>query len=165
MKISFRVAYSNETDIALGLLKQAAYRLKSKEINQWQYWINPSAEKIQWIMDGFENKEFNFILDGESIIGMFRLLDIDELYWGKKNDHSNYLHSLVIINDYVGLNIGRDVLKEVIHQSKGKGISFFRLDCNASNTKLCKFYESIGFKKVGEVDMPHSLNNLYQIIF
>ena len=165
MKFSYRIADSHEIEIAFQLLKHAANRLKLKGVNQWQYWLKPIPEKIKWIEDGFENNEFNFILDGESIIGMFRLLDKDELYWGVKDDCSNYLHSLVIIDDYVGLNIGRDILIQVIENSKKQGISFFRLDCNASNPKLCRFYENIGFKKVGEVDMPHSLNNLYQIEF
>lgn len=165
MKFSYRIADSQEIEIAFQLLKHAANRLKLKGVNQWQYWLNPIPEKIKWIEDGFENNEFNFILDGESIIGMFRLLDKDELYWGVKDDCSNYLHSLVIIDDYVGLNIGRDILIQVIENSKKQGVSFFRLDCNASNPKLCRFYENIGFKKVGEVDMPHSLNNLYQIEF
>ena len=163
MKISYRLAVVSEINICFNLLKLAATRLQSNKINQWQYWLNPTEEKIQWIKDGFLKKEFNFILHGDAIIGMFRLLHEDKLYWGETSGVSNYIHSFVVIDEFVGKHIGSNVLKDVINKTKVDGIPFFRLDCNASNQNLCNYYEKIGFIKVGEILMPHSLNNLYQI--
>jgi RimJ/RimL family protein N-acetyltransferase len=34
------------------------------------------------------------------------------------------------------------------------GYSVLRLDCEAKNTKLCQFYEKIGFKLVGTREVP-----------
>ena len=38
-----------------------------------------------------------------------------------------------------------------------------RLDCDNSNKKLCKYYENIGFQKVGEKQLRLVTYNLYEI--
>ena len=165
MKISYRKARNSEINKAFEFLKNAALYLKSKGLSQWGYWLDPPEEKIDWIIDGFNKDEFYFILNDSYIIGMFRILDKDEIYWGDNTDLAQYIHSLVISEEYKGFRIGENILKEVIEKSKRNGYDFFRLDCNASNLKLCKYYERIGFQKVGEIKMFHSLNILYQIKF
>lgn len=163
MNISYRLADISEINIALNLLKLAALRLKSKNIDQWQYWLNPSDEKIEWINSGFLNNEIFFIFDEVKIIGMYRLQDQDLIYWGNMNDTSNYIHSLVVIDEYTGKKIGSNLINYLIQKARNNNVTFFRLDCNASNKGLCNYYQNLGFQKVGEVLMPHSLNNLYQI--
>jgi ribosomal protein S18 acetylase RimI-like enzyme len=163
VNISYRLAHISEIKIALDLLKLAALRLKSKNIDQWQYWLNPSDEKVEWINSGFLNNEIYFIVDEAKIIGMYRLQNQDLIYWGDMNDSSNYIHSLVVIDEYTGNKIGSTLLKYLIEKARNNNVSFFRLDCNASNIGLCNYYLSLGFQKVGEVLMPHSLNNLYEI--
>jgi len=163
MNISFQKATISQTPLAFELLKKAALRLKSKQIDQWQYWLNPPVEKVEWINEGFKNEEFFFIKDASTIIGMFRLMKEDLIYWSEQASPAIYLHSLVIIDEYTGFQIGRKILEDVIKEAQQSGVPFFRLDCNAINSQLCSYYESFGFVKVGEVQMFHSLNNLYEI--
>jgi ribosomal protein S18 acetylase RimI-like enzyme len=163
VNISYRLAHISEIHIALDLLKHAAKRLKSKNIDQWQHWLSPNQEKVEWVNSGFSNNEIFFILDNVKIIGMYRLQAQDLIYWGNMNDSSNYIHSLVVIDEYTGKQIGSTLIRYLIEKARNNNVSFFRLDCNASNIGLCNYYLRLGFQKVGEVLMPHSLNNLYQI--
>jgi len=43
--ISFRLANTNELSQALSLLKEAAEWLRTKNTEQWSFWINPPKEK------------------------------------------------------------------------------------------------------------------------
>jgi RimJ/RimL family protein N-acetyltransferase len=54
-------------------------------------------------------------------------------------------------------------LKQLINEASTRDIPLFRLDCNAANKALCAYYESLGFKQVGVKQIPHSLNNLYEM--
>jgi len=58
--------------------------------------------------------------------------------------------------------LGKKVLNLVLNQAIEQSIPLLRLDCIASNQRLCSYYENQGFVKVGEKQMPHSLNNLYE---
>ncbi len=162
MNFSIKLVDNNQIQIIFGLLKSAAQNLQAKKVNQWLYWLDPPPEKINWVKEGFENKEFYFIYVDAEIAGMFRLLENDELYWGKQEEKANYIHSLVIKNEFSGLQLGKRVIENVISEMKQKDIWRLRLDCDASNSGLCSYYEKQGFVKVGEMQMPLSLNNLYE---
>jgi ribosomal protein S18 acetylase RimI-like enzyme len=163
MQFITRPAKNSELNIALRLLKSAATDLQKKGIDQWSIWLDPPAEKIAWVEQGFNNHEFYFVVVNDSIAGMYRLLLKDELYWGEQEHAAWYVHSLVILNEYSGLRIGSQVLTKLINEAKSASIPYFRLDCNAANKKLCLYYEQHGFLKKGEKQMPHSLNNLYEL--
>jgi hypothetical protein len=164
MNLIFRLAKKHESPVALELLKSAAEWLQSNQVNQWQFWLDPPKEKIDWVEEGFVKNEFFFIESSGETIGMFRLLREDTLYWGKRTDNARYLHSFVIVKKFAGNNIGKNVLDKIAMDVRKEGVFILRLDCNAANDKLCKYYENQDFKKVGEKQMQHSLNNLYEKI-
>jgi len=94
---------------------------------------------------------------------MYRLSQEDLDYWGPNNDGALYIHSLVTHPDFVGKGIGHQMIADVIRDMKTRNQTLLRLDCHAGNKKLCTYYEQLGFEKVGEKLMPHSLNNLYEL--
>lgn len=163
MNFSIQSAANNQIPIIFDLLKSAAQNLQSKNIHQWAYWLNPPPEKIKWVEEGFANNEFYFIYVGAEIAGMFRLLENDELYWGKQEENARYIHSLVIKHEFAGQEIGKKVIDQIIAEMLQKKIFLLRLDCDSSNKSLCFYYEKQGFIKVAEKQMPLSLNNLYEL--
>jgi RimJ/RimL family protein N-acetyltransferase len=163
MNFNFIKAKKEEINIAFTLLKEAAQRLETQNIHYWSFWLNPPKEKINWIEEGFENQEFYFVKnEQQTIIGMFGLMSKDVLYWGEKNDNARYIHSFVTQNQFAGKKIGHQIINQIETNIKQENISILRLDCNAHNQNLCQYYENLGFKKVGEKQMPLSLNNLYE---
>jgi ribosomal protein S18 acetylase RimI-like enzyme len=162
MNFSIKPASVHQIPIALDLLKTAAQNLHSRKINQWSYWLNPPQEKMDWVKEGFQNKEFYFIYVDTHLAGMFRLLENDELYWGKQQEKARYIHSLVIKKEFSGMQIGKKVIEQVKNEMKQNQIFILRLDCDSTNNELCSYYEKQGFIKVGEKEMPLSVNNLYE---
>ncbi len=162
MNLSIRIAKSNEFGLALELLKNAALWLKSKNIDHWQNWINPSEIYVNWIKEGFELEQFYFILNDKTTIGMFRLLWEDELFWGKQENNAGYIHSFTINREYYGLGIGTRVLKMVENICIEKNKKYLRLDCGARNNGLCKYYENYGFKPLGVIEVYNEKLQLYE---
>lgn len=140
----------NEIDIVLSLLKDAAIWLKNKKIDYWQNWIDPQKIYVDWIKQGFENNEFYFAYMDNSIIGCFRLQWKDEMFWGKRNEQAGYIHSLTTSRKQAGSGFGKRVIKTIETYCHEKSKDFLRLDCGMHVTGLKNFYESIGFKDVGE---------------
>lgn len=166
MNLIFKQATIDEFDHALELFKLASLSLCEKNVSQWSYWSDPPEEKITWVKEGFDIGEFFFVYNDRGIkIAMFRLLQNDTLYWGEKGLENNvtYVHSLVVRPDFSGLGIGKTVMLKLIENLKSEGLKKFRLDCDGSNQRLCQYYESYGFKKVGEKETPYALNNLYEM--
>ena len=163
MNFTTRLADSSELKVAFELLKHAAERLNDKGLKQWRYWMDPPQEKIAWVEEGFKNGEFHFILIDNQIAGMFRLLNEDELYWGIQVYSARYIHSLVVKTIYSGKGIGEQVVLKVVQDCKKLNVDYLRLDCDAQNKGLCNYYEQQGFQKVGQKQMPLSLNNLYEL--
>lgn len=166
MEIVFRKAKRSELHKALDFFKLASSNLADKKVNQWAYWQDPPKDKIDWVAEGFKNEEFVFVYDhlGHKI-AMFRLLDADTLYWNEKGKEKNvrYIHSLVVPPTYAGQGIGRAVIYKIIDRLKAEKVAKFRLDCDRSNQRLCQYYESYGFVKVGEKTTKYSVNNLYEM--
>lgn len=162
MQLALRLSDKHEIDIAFDLLKKAAYWLKSKDIDYWQNWINPDELYVDWIKQGFNNKQFYFVQWDSIIIGMFRLQWDDELFWGKQENNAGYIHSFTIDRDYYGQGLGKQVLlmiEELCVKSKKQ---FLRLDCGINVSGLCRYYSDNGFNSVGEVLIHNERLVLYE---
>ena len=93
---------------------------------------------------------------------MVRILEKDLLYWGKKDDHAKYIHSLVVTYQFEGQGLGAQIIQSIAFKAKKENCRFLRLDCDANNAGLCGYYEKLGFIKTGQKKMPLSINNLYE---
>ncbi|KQC33166.1 hypothetical protein AAU57_07455 [Nonlabens sp. YIK11] len=147
---------------AISLLKKAAQRLQSQNIKQWSYWLDPPAERLEWLQEGFEKGQFTFVYKDEKLIATYRLMDVDLKYWGKKEESAYYIHSLVVDPDFKGQKIGSHLIHRIFQKALIAKKQFLRLDCDATNDGLCQYYERLGFEKVGQVQMELSLNALFE---
>jgi len=161
--IVFKPIASGDKGRVLDLFKEAAEKINKMNIDHWQYWKNPPIEKIKWVEEGIQNKEFFFIelLNGENL-GMVRILNEDLLYWGKQNEKAKYIHSLVIKEKFNGQGIGSMVIQKVEHLAKAENCTYLRLDADSKNPKLPAYYENLGFKKVGTQKLPLSVYTLFE---
>lgn len=163
MFIEFCQIEINNKDVVLSLFKEAAIKIAKMNVDHWQYWKNPPLEKIKWVEEGIENKEFYFIKNTDNeTIGMVRILEEDLLYWGKQEDKSLYIHSLVVREQFNKKGLGKIILNKVESLAQQKQYKYLRLDAVSTNIKLCKYYEKQGFNKVGTKELKDTVNNLYQ---
>jgi ribosomal protein S18 acetylase RimI-like enzyme len=162
MSISIRQAKPDELATALSLFEAAAMKLRAKGINQWQHWIDPTPDYVQWVKTGFDNKEYFFIEKADQLAGMFRLMYSDEAYWGKQTDSAAYLHSLVTKTEFEGQSIGSTVLATMTVYLRQKDVKYFRLDCKADNVALCNYYIRQGFVPVRTQAVAHYTVQLFE---
>lgn len=163
----FKRASKDQLQDVLNLFASTSTLLKNKGLSQWSYWADPPLEKIQWVSDGFEKGEFYFVYDDQNDwLGIFRLLEIDTIYWDEKGLEMGvrYIHSLVVTPNNSGKGIGTLILQNLIGNLAKQGVAKLRLDCDSSNSHLCSYYEAQGFTKVGEKKTAYSINNLYEMI-
>ncbi len=153
MEIEIRKAKHTESDKAFELLKKAAEWLKKKNIDYWQDWLNPPQIFVDWIIQGFNDKQFHFVYENSILIGMFRLQWSDELFWGKQEDDSGYIHSLTVDRKYCGLGRGAMIIKKVEEICRKNNKKYLRLDCGISINKLCEYYKKQGFVSKGKVEV------------
>jgi len=162
MNLKYRIAKKNEINIALRLLKEAAEWLDDKGIDYWQNWHNPNEEFSNWIKEGFNNQEFNFVELNNEIVGMYRLQYNDEMIWGEKEDKAGYVHSFTTRRNIKGKGIGKKILEHIEEELRSKSIDILRLDCGCNVTGLCEYYIRNGFIRVGETELPGEKLNLYE---
>ncbi|MCR8666543.1 GNAT family N-acetyltransferase [Aestuariibaculum sp. M13] len=163
MTLTFHQIHNDDLPTVLSLFKEAAEKIAKMKIDHWQYWKNPPADKIKWVKDGINNNEYFFIKNtNHATIGMVRILNEDILYWGQQQASALYVHSLTVKEEYNGQGIGKLILDTIEHQAKMKQCEYLRLDADSKNPRLCNYYESLGFKKVGEKTLTISTYNLYQ---
>ncbi len=163
MDFIFNQIEIKDKNIVLELFKKTAEKINKMNIDHWQYWKNPPLEKIKWVEEGIANNEFFFIsTPNKENLGMVRILEEDLLYWGKQRSKARYIHSLVIKEEFNGKGIGTKVINKIGERAKREGYNFLRLDADSKNSKLCGYYEKIGFKKVGIKTLPLSVNTLYE---
>lgn len=163
MELLFKTITHADLQFVLDMFKAAAEKIAEKNIDHWQYWKNPPQEKIQWVEAGLKNGEFVFIYTNKGQkIGMVRILNEDVLYWGVQEQKAKYVHSLAIQEAFNGKGFGKKVLQAIAEEAKQARCMFLRLDADSKNPKLCKYYEDMGFVKVGEKQLPLSVYNLYQ---
>ncbi len=98
----------------LNLLKHAATWLKDDGVDHWRVWLNPTEERLNWMEEGLNKGQFYLLYTtGKDLIGMYRLMYEDELYWGKTEDKAAYVHSLVVKNNFKGQGVGIKVLERI----------------------------------------------------
>ena len=162
MSITFKKITPKDLPFVLNLFKETADKIRKKKVDHWQYWNDPPLDKIQWVKEGIENGEYNYIYISDEQVGMIRILNEDLLYWGQQHERARYIHSFVIKEQYNGKGIGDKILQKIANEAKKDNCTYLRLDADSRNPKLCRYYENLGFNQVGTKEMTISIYNLYQ---
>jgi GNAT superfamily N-acetyltransferase len=152
-KIVIRNAEPDEPSLIFRFLKDAALWLRGKKIDYWQMWVDPQENFKRWIREGFEAGQFRIVEYEGEIIGIFKLAWDDEIFWGKQEPDSGYIHSFTTIRKYAGLGLGYAVLEKIEELCLEAGKKYLRLDCGKQVTGLREYYERFGFLCVGEVSV------------
>ena len=63
MKIHFQKANMTDLKQILSFFKTASKSLEKKNVSQWSYWQDPPDDKIEWVTEGLNKKEFYFALN------------------------------------------------------------------------------------------------------
>jgi ribosomal protein S18 acetylase RimI-like enzyme len=111
--------------------------------------------------DGYETislkKEVYAVEQDGMSVGTFSLDLDDDRHWGPQEAIAGYVHGLCVRKGFNGHGLDQFMIDWCANKMKALNRRFVRLDCDAGNTMLCAYYESLGFVPVGLKPMPDSV--------
>jgi ribosomal protein S18 acetylase RimI-like enzyme len=94
------------------------------------------------------------IKQGDEVVATVAMQWEDERNWGSQPPVAGYMHRLAVKDGHHGQDLGGEIIDWAKSQVAAQGRQFLRLDCEAANTKLCGYYEKLGFTQVGTRSVP-----------
>ncbi|GAB2914131.1 hypothetical protein GCM10027093_60770 [Paraburkholderia jirisanensis] len=102
-----------------------------------------------WVRNNVTCREVYIAELGGTSVGTF-LLDLDdERHWGPQEPIAGYVHGLCVRKGFNGSGLGGFMLEWCAAKVRSLNRRSVRLDCPAHNLKLCTYYESLGFIRLG----------------
>ncbi|WP_299221725.1 GNAT family N-acetyltransferase [uncultured Aquimarina sp.] len=137
------------------LTQSCAKAMIAREIYQWNehYPTRSRFEKDIELQELYVLEEENLI---KGIIVVTELMD-DEyipIEWLTKNQSNLYIHRLAIHPDYWGKGYAQQLMSWAEIFAEKKGYESIRLDTFSQNKRNQKFYETRGYKKLGNIFFP-----------
>ncbi|MDJ1160292.1 bifunctional GNAT family N-acetyltransferase/NUDIX hydrolase [Burkholderia gladioli pv. gladioli] len=119
----------------------------------------------RWVLNSFSRRAVYLVADDGIPVATFSLDWDDETYWGPQEPIAGYVHGLCVRKGFNGRGLGSFIIDWCANQVRILNRRFVRLGCDARNTRLCAYYESLGFVRVGTKPMPEStdyMDSLYE---
>ena len=149
-----RLATFEDLDSIKSLTEACARAMQEKQIFQWneQY---PSRERLK---KDIQQKEL-YVLEEEGIKGIVVLTpEMDDEYipieWLTPNGNNLYIHRLATSPDDWGSGYGRRLMDFAEDFAKEENYDSVRLDTFSQNQRNQRFYESRGYKRLGNIYFP-----------
>jgi ribosomal protein S18 acetylase RimI-like enzyme len=102
-----------------------------------------------WMRGTVDQKQMYIAEVDGTPVGMFSLALEDDERWGAQEPFAAYVHGLGVRRGFNGRGFGVFMLDFCASEVLSLSRRYVRLDCPAQNGKLCAWYESIGFIRVG----------------
>jgi GNAT superfamily N-acetyltransferase len=128
------------------ILAEATAWLGGKGIAQW-----PARFSGDFLLGHVRRGELYVATDAGGVVGTVTLLWSDPPFWGDRDD-AGFVHRLAVRRSHAGL--GRKLLTWAEGQVAERGRPFVCLDTLSSNARLRRYYEDLGFRRVGEITGP-----------
>ncbi len=137
---SITVATPSERDMALATFQDAARRQAHYGGAGW------SAESLVATVDqALPRGELCVVRRDDGVVGAFVLQWKDELIWGERPDDAGYVHKLAVVQAAAGQGVGLEIQRWAEERVRAAGRLYLRLDCDADNVRLNRYYREAGF--------------------
>jgi ribosomal protein S18 acetylase RimI-like enzyme len=158
-----KITLAEKSDFApvLDLVQRVAGWLKQEQMKQWEEFLTGDGPDL--LMRRFQEGEVYIAQDGRRIVGVI-VIQWEDGFWGERgsDETAAYVHTMAVERDWAGRGVGAALMAQAELRAAEEGRRYIRLDCGKENSKLCGYYESHGFKKVGEKQWDDWTANLYQ---
>jgi len=144
MSVELEVAVPADVDAFIALLEDASRWMIARGIAQW--WPGEAIATADRLRLAQTRGELCVVRRGSKLVAGVVLSSAPDPIWDDSpNDGARYVHRLVIANDERGNNLGRDVLDACERRARAAGARTLRLDCVATNVRLARFYQALGY--------------------
>ena len=155
-------ARPEELPIVMGILDECAAWLHSRGIAQWVLPQPPHEWERMRVQIGLGHVFLARLVADRSLVGTLRIEWEDTELWPYDPLGGGYVHSLAIRNHARGQRVGESLLQWAQAQIAARGRKYIRLDCWAENSQLCRYYESLGFRRCGHFQRGAWRGALYE---
>ncbi len=159
-KLTITLASQEDSPLLAAILTDATQRKVNYGDAAWGSgsWTNEETEKL---ID--EGSSFLVYRDSQ-LVGTVSLKWDDDPNWRDRQASAGYIHRVAIKHTFAGQGLGSKIIEWAETQALERGYRYIRLDCDSSNSKLCRYYEKNGFTRIAtkETANPNYTAALYE---
>lgn len=145
-QIEVRTADPDDLEHVLDILSEASAWLLSRGIKQW-----PERFQETFILEPISKGDTHIaFLEGRPA-GTITLQRKDPVFWPAASDDALYVHRVAVRRSHAGL--GRLLISWAERWALAGGKRYLRLDCWDENSVLRRYYEELGFRHLGHIDV------------
>ncbi|WP_316742767.1 tyrosine-protein phosphatase [Streptomyces sp. MK7] len=143
---AYRRATASDARALVRLRDTAALWQLARGIDQWK----PGEKDETHFLTRMREGEVWLAHAGDHLAGAWELWWDDPAAWGPRPADAGYIHRLMTTPHTAPPGTGRHMLAEAESRITATGRPYARFDCLASNPRLRAYYESAGYRVVGE---------------
>ncbi|MGI5064547.1 GNAT family N-acetyltransferase [Treponema putidum] len=143
MVYTFQSAHSAEVEAVFALYEKRIRWMDEVGIRHWNVWDYLTVYPVAYYVTQQTTGNLYALKDNSCIIGAVVLLEHDNRWTDKADDHAYYIHNLV--TDPVVKGAGKIILAEIEKLAICRKKGFLRLDCDSGSTFLNNYYGAKGF--------------------
>ncbi|MFF4506191.1 GNAT family N-acetyltransferase [Streptomyces sp. NPDC001401] len=144
--LTYRKATPADAETLVRLRDTAALWQLARGIDQWK----PGEKDETHFHTRMQQGEVWLTHAGNHLAGAWELWWDDPAAWGPRPADAGYIHRLMTTPHTAPPGTGREMLAQAESRILATGRPYARLDCLSSNPRLRAYYESAGYKVVGE---------------
>jgi predicted GNAT family N-acyltransferase len=150
--MEFRKAVEANVDSIMKIIKQAQYYFKEKGINQWQN-NYPNVEVIS--NDVAEKNSYVLLQNNEvvatAVVSFNGERTYESIYEGEWISNKEYavVHRIAVDNNYKGLGLSSQIIKNVEELCIEKGVFSIKVDTHEQNLSMQKLLRKNKFEYCG----------------
>ncbi|MFJ9901807.1 GNAT family N-acetyltransferase [Streptomyces sp. NPDC101152] len=144
--LTYRRATPADARTLVRLRDTAALRQLARGIDQWK----PGEKDETHFRTRMQQGEVWLAYADSHQTGAYELWWDDPAAWGPRPADAGYIHRLMTVPHTSPPGTGRHLLTHAESRITAQGRPYARLDCLASNPRLRTYYESAGYRVVGE---------------
>ena len=108
----------------------------------------------RWVRNNVSEKEVYVVELEGTPVATFSLDLNEDNHWEPQEPIAGYVHGLSVRKGFNERGLGSFMLDWCANKVSGLNRRFVRLDCAVHNARLCDYYESLGFIRVGLYPEP-----------
>ncbi|OLT15757.1 hypothetical protein BJF78_16090 [Pseudonocardia sp. CNS-139] len=143
--VEVRRAAAADVDVVIGVLDESAAWLAARGVVQW-----PPAFRPEWLEPALRDGDVWLAERDGAAVATVTLQWADRLW--PDDGRAGYVHRFAVCRRAAGL--GPELLAWAAGATRDRGRDLLRLDCDAGNARLRRYYEAAGFAHRGDVVFP-----------
>jgi GNAT superfamily N-acetyltransferase len=141
--LTVRAASPADIDRLQAIREEVAIDLLQRGI-RW----NPNSTSRQHLERWIDSASVWLALVNDDLAGMVAVWWSDPTDYWPRADLAAYVHDLMVFPRHQRKRIGERLLGWAESYVRGRGRRFIRLDCDADNERLCRYYQDLGYQRM-----------------